>query len=167
MQDKYSDLSVLPTRFFLAAPKLDEEIDVEIEQGKTLIIKVQAIGDLSPSTGQREVYFELNGEMRKVTVEDKTAAVETVTRPKADAHNPNEVGAPMAGVIVEVRVHAGVEVKKGDPLAVLSAMKMEMVISAPVSGKIGDVIVKDNDSVDAGDLLVKILKEDVETPKAE
>ncbi|GMF94610.1 unnamed protein product [[Candida] boidinii] len=96
--------------------------------------------------------------MRKVSVEDKNAAVETISRPKADAHNPNEVGAPMAGVVVEVRVHPGSDVKKGDPLAVLSAMKMEMVISAPVAGRVGEVIVKENDSVDAGDLLVKITK---------
>ncbi|CDK28262.1 unnamed protein product [Kuraishia capsulata CBS 1993] len=158
IKEKYGDLSVLPTRFFLAAPKLNEEIAVEIEKGKTLIIKVMAVGDLSLSTGTREVYFELNGEMRKVTVEDKTAAIETITRPKADAHNPNEVGAPMAGVVIEVRVHPGTEVKKGDPVCVLSAMKMEMVISASVAGKVGEVPVKENDSVDAGDLICKIVK---------
>ncbi|KAH3663368.1 hypothetical protein OGAPHI_005358 [Ogataea philodendri] len=157
-QEKYGDLSVLPTRFFLAPPKIEEEITVEIEQGKTFVIKVMAVGDLSPQTGTREVYFEFNGEMRKVTVEDKLAAVETVTRPKADAHNPNEVGAPMAGVVIEVRVHNGGEVKKGDPVCVLSAMKMEMVISSPVSGKISEVTVNENDSVDAGDLICKIVK---------
>lgn len=158
IKEKYGDLSILPTRFFLAPLEINDEIQVELEQGKILIVKCLAIGDLSPQNGTREVYFELNGEMRKVSVEDKNAAVETVSRPKADAHNPNEVGAPMAGVVVEVRVHPGSEVKKGDPLAVLSAMKMEMVISAPVAGKVGEVIIKENDSVDAGDLLVKITK---------
>lgn len=163
--EQYGDLSVLPTRSFLAPPKIGEEINVQIEMGKTLIIKLLAISDLSPAKGTREVYFELNGEMRKVTIEDKTVAIETVTRAKADAHNPNEVGAPMAGVVVEVRVKHGVEVKKGDPLAVLSAMKMEMVISAPVSGKIGEVYVKEGDSVDMSDLMVEILKD--ETPAEE
>ncbi|KAG0683263.1 pyruvate carboxylase [Pichia californica] len=158
--EQYGDLSVLPTRSFLAPPKIGEEINVQIEMGKTLIIKLLAISDLSPSKGTREVYFELNGEMRKVTIEDKTVAVETFTRAKADAHNPNEVGAPMAGVVVEVRVKHGVTVKKGDPLAVLSAMKMEMVISAPVSGKIGEVYVKEGDSVDMSDLMVEILKDE-------
>lgn len=157
--EQFGDLSVLPTRHFLAPPKIGEEITVEIEKGKTLIVKVLAISDLSLSNGTREVYFELNGEMRKVTIEDKTAAIETITRAKADAHNPNEVGAPMAGVVVEVRVKHGVEVKKGDPLAVLSAMKMEMVISAPVSGKVDEVLVNEGDSVDMNDLMVKITKE--------
>ncbi|ODV86188.1 hypothetical protein CANARDRAFT_127849 [[Candida] arabinofermentans NRRL YB-2248] len=158
-QEKYGDLSVLPTRFFLQPPTLNEEIQVEIEKGKTLIIKVMAIGDLSPQTGTREVYFELNGEMRKVTVEDKNSSVETVTRPKADSHNLNEIGAPMAGVVIEIRAHSGSIVKKGDPVCVLSAMKMEMVISSPVSGKIDEIIIKENDSVDAGDLICKVVKE--------
>ncbi|GMM28527.1 pyruvate carboxylase 2 [Martiniozyma asiatica (nom. inval.)] len=159
IKEQYGDLSVLPTRSFLAPPRIGEEISVDIEQGKTLIIKLLAIGDLSTQDGTREVYFELNGEMRKVTIEDKNSAIETVTRPKADAHNPNEVGAPMAGVVVEVRVKHGVEVKKGDPVAVLSAMKMEMVISAPVSGKVGEVVVSQGDSVDMGDLIVRIVKD--------
>ncbi|OUT23134.1 pyruvate carboxylase [Pichia kudriavzevii] len=143
--EKYGDLSVLPTKAFLAPPTIGEEVHVEIEQGKTLIIKLLAISDLSKSHGTREVYFELNGEMRKS---------------KGDGHNPNEVGAPMAGVVVEVRVKHGTEVKKGDPLAVLSAMKMEMVISAPVSGRVGEVFVNEGDSVDMGDLLVKIAKDE-------
>jgi pyruvate carboxylase len=104
------------------------------------------------------VYFEVNGEMRKVTVEDRLAAVETVSRAKADPHNPNEIGAPMAGVVVEVRVSPDHEVKKGDPLMVMSAMKMEMVISSPVSGKVGELLVKPGDSVDGSDLLCKIVK---------
>ena len=161
--EQYGDLSVLPTRSFLAPPEIGEEISVEIEKGKVLIIKLLAISDLSLSNGTREVYFELNGEMRKVTIEDKKAAIETVTRAKADAHNPSEVGAPMAGVVVEVRVKHGVEVKKGDPLAVLSAMKMEMVISAPVSGKVDLVLANEGDSVDMGDLMVKIVRDEGST----
>lgn len=156
--EKYGDLSVVPTKYFLAPPEISEEFSVDIEQGKTLVLKLLAVGELSTQTGTREVYFELNGEMRKVTVEDKHAAVETISRPKADAHNPNEVGAPMAGVVVEVRVQEGTEVKKGDPLVVLSAMKMEMVVSAPNSGKVANVSVKDNDSVDASDLICKIVR---------
>ncbi|CDO54107.1 similar to Saccharomyces cerevisiae YBR218C PYC2 Pyruvate carboxylase isoform [Geotrichum candidum] len=156
--EKYGDLSVVPTKYFLSPPEIGEEFAVEIEQGKTLVLKLLAVGELSTQTGTREVYFELNGEMRKVTVEDKHAAVETISRPKADPHNPNEVGAPMAGVVVEVRVQEGSEVKKGDPVVVLSAMKMEMVVSAPNSGKVANVSVKANDSVDGSDLICKIVR---------
>ena len=121
---KYGDLSVLPTRFFLSTPEVGEEFHVELERGKVLILKLLAIGPLSEQTGQREVFYEINGEVRQVTVDDKKAGVENVSRPKADSNDSSQIGAPMSGVVVEVRVHDGGEVKKGDPVAVLSAMKM-------------------------------------------
>ncbi|KAI4120076.1 MAG: hypothetical protein LQ345_000032 [Seirophora villosa] len=155
---KYGDLSVLPTRYFLARPEIGEEFYVELEKGKVLILKLLAIGPLSEQTGQREVFYEMNGEVRQVAVDDKNAAVENVSRPKADSSDSSQVGAPMSGVVVEVRVHDGGEVKKGDPVAILSAMKMEMVISAPHSGKVGELRVKEGDSVDGQDLICKIVK---------
>ncbi|KAL8730414.1 MAG: hypothetical protein Q9166_004052 [cf. Caloplaca sp. 2 TL-2023] len=155
---KYGDLSVLPTRYFLARPEIGEEFNVELEKGKVLILKLLAIGPLSEQTGQREVFYEMNGEVRQVTVDDNNAAVENISRPKADSSDTSQLGAPMSGVVVEVRVHDGGEVKKGDPVAILSAMKMEMVISAPHSGKVGDLRVKEGDSVDGQDLICKIVK---------
>lgn len=156
MLEKYGDLSVLPTRYFLKPLDIGQEMIVDIEQGKTLIIRLLAVGEISKSTGLREVFFELNGEMRSVTVKDEKAAIETVSRPKAS--QPNDVGAPMAGVVIETRVKKDQEVKKGDPIAVLSAMKMEMIISSPVSGKVGELVIKSGDSVDSGDLITSILK---------
>jgi pyruvate carboxylase len=155
---KFGDLSVLPTRYFLSAPQIGEEFHVELEKGKVLILKLLAVGPLSENTGQREVFYEMNGEVRQVTVDDKKASVENVSRPKADASDSSQVGAPMAGVLVELRVHEGSEVKKGDPLAVLSAMKMEMVISAPHNGKVAGLQVKEGDSVDGSDLVCRIVK---------
>lgn len=156
--DKYGDLSVLPTKFFLNRPEIGEEFHVELEKGKTLILKLLAVGPLSEATGQREVFYEVNGEVRQVTIDDNKAAVENTSRPKADPGDSSQVGAPIAGVVVEVRAKEGHEVKKGDPVAVLSAMKMEMVISAPHSGKVGEIFVKEGDSVAASDLIAKIAK---------
>ncbi|EMC91496.1 hypothetical protein BAUCODRAFT_28589 [Baudoinia panamericana UAMH 10762] len=156
--EKYGDLSVLPTKYFLNRPEIGEEFSIELEKGKVLIMKMLAIGPLSEQTGQREVFYEMNGEVRQVTVDDQHAAVENKSRPKADAGDSSQVGAPMSGVVVEVRVKDGGEVNKGDPIAVLSAMKMEMVISAPHSGKIGNLGVKEGDSVDSQDLVCKIVK---------
>ena len=155
---KYGDLSVLPTKYFLAKPQIGQEFHVELEKGKVLILKLLAVGPLSEQTGQREVFYEMNGEVRQVTVDDRKAAVENTSRPKADSTDSSQVGAPMSGVVVEVRVHDGSEVKKGDPVAVLSAMKMEMVISAPHSGQISGLGVKEGDSVDSQDLVCKIVK---------
>ncbi|TLD05599.1 uncharacterized protein PgNI_09311 [Pyricularia grisea] len=156
--DKYGDLSVLPTRYFLSKPEIGEEFHVELEKGKVLILKLLAVGPLSDATGQREVFYEMNGEVRQVTVDDKQASVENVSRPKADPSDSSQVGAPMSGVLVELRVHEGTEVKKGDPIAVLSAMKMEMVISAPHAGVVSNLVVHEGDSVGGSDLVCKIAK---------
>jgi len=156
--EKYGDLSVLPTKYFLNRPEINEEFHVELEQGKTLILKLLAIGPLSDETGQREVFYEMNGEVRQVTIDDNKAAVENTSRPKADPGDSSQVGAPIAGVLVEVRVREGSTVKKGDPLAVMSAMKMEMVVSAPHAGKVTNLGVKEGDSVAGSDLICKIEK---------
>jgi len=154
---KYGDLSVVPTKYFLAKPEIGQEFHVELEQGKVLILKLLAVGPLSEQTGQREVFYEMNGEVRQVAVDDIMANVDDVSRPKADPSDSSQIGAPMSGVVVEIRVHDGLEVKKGDPVAVLSAMKMEMVISAPHHGTIASLVVKEGDSVDGQDLICKII----------
>lgn len=122
---KYGDLSVLPTKYFLSRPEIGEEFHVELEKGKVLILKLLAVGPLSDTTGQREVFYEMNGEVRQVTVDDNKAAVENTSRPKADPGDSSQVGATMSGVVVELRVKEGSEVKKSDPILILSAMKME------------------------------------------
>ncbi|KAG1876610.1 hypothetical protein DFJ58DRAFT_712848 [Suillus subalutaceus] len=154
--EKYGDLSVLPTRYFLGRPAIGEEMHISIEKGKTLIIRLMAVGPVVEGRAQRDVWFEVNGEVRAVSVEDKNSAVETVSREKATS-DPGSVGAPMSGVVVEVRVKEGQEIKKGDPLCVLSAMKMESAVTAPVSGHIKRVVVNEGDSINQGDLTVEIV----------
>ncbi|OBZ66385.1 Pyruvate carboxylase [Grifola frondosa] len=154
--EKYGDLSVIPTRYFLGRPDIGEEMHISIEQGKTLIIRLMAVGPVVEGRAQRDVWFEVNGEVRAVSVEDKNSAVETVSREKATS-DPGSVGAPMSGVVVEVRVKEGAEIKKGDPVCVMSAMKMESAITAPVSGHIKRVAVHEGDSINQGDLVVEIV----------
>jgi pyruvate carboxylase len=112
---KYGDLSVLPTRYFLGRPKTGEEMHIPIEQGKILIVRLMAVGPVVEGSATRDVWFEVNGEVRAVPVEDNNSAVESVSREKATA-DPGSVGAPMSGVVIEVRVKEGQPIKKGDPL---------------------------------------------------
>jgi pyruvate carboxylase len=153
---KYGDLSVVPTRWFLSRPDVGEEMQISIEKGKTLIIRLMAVGTVDETKGVRDVWFEVNGEVRAVSVEDKSAAIETVSREKATA-DPGSVGAPMSGVVVEVRVKEGQEVKRGDVLCILSAMKMESAVSAPVAGHIKRILIHEGDSLSQSDLLVEIV----------
>jgi len=156
--EAYGDLSVLPTRYFLSKLELNEEVNVQIDKGKTLIIKLLAVGPINAS-GKRDVFFELNGEGRSVSIQDKNAAVEHTARERADPSKAGEIGAPMSGVVVEIRVKEGTIVKEGDPVCILSAMKMETVVSAPVSAKVEYVAIKENDSLSNGDLVVRIVHE--------
>lgn len=155
--EKYGDLSVVPTRYFLGKPDIGEEMHISIERGKTLIIKLLAVGPIDDQKGTRDAWFEVNGEVRAVPVEDKSAAIETVSREKAKQGEPGSVGAPMSGVVVEVRVKEGSQVKKGDVICVQSAMKMESAVSAPVSGHVKRVLVHEGDSLSQGDLIVQIV----------
>ncbi|MEZ4337870.1 MAG: biotin/lipoyl-containing protein [Sandaracinaceae bacterium] len=144
----------LPTRVFLAPLEVGDEIGVEIERGKTLIITLKAVGSLD-ATGHRTVFFELNGQPRQVRVRDRGATATVKERERAtDA--PGSVGAPMPGSVVDVAVAVGSTVAKGDPLVVLSAMKMETVVASPVAGTIARVAVKTGETLAAGDLLVEV-----------
>ena len=156
---QYGDLGCMPTRLFLTPMKVDEEVSFEVERGVSVLIKYKAVGELL-STGEREVFFEVNGIPRVVDVLDKTqeeaGGGKAVKNEKANPEDIGGVGAPMTGSVVEVTVEAGSQVKAGEPLVVLTAMKMETTVSAPCSGRVAHVGVLAGDSVDAGDLLTLI-----------
>ena len=151
----HSDISVLPTRICFAPMEVGEEAAVEIERGKTLIVQLNNVGQVDDE-GIREVFFLLNGRMRTIRVRDAEASKEVVVRERADPGNPGSVGAPMPGLVIDVRTKVGVTVDAGDPLVVLSAMKMETVVASPVAGKVAKLVVAANDDVSAGDLLCVI-----------
>ncbi|GMV79845.1 MAG: pyruvate carboxylase [Planctomycetota bacterium] len=149
----YGDVAPIPTKNFLFGMQVDEEILVEIEPGKTLIVKLVSIGPPAED-GTRKVYFELNGGPRDVSVRDRSVKATVVERRKADPDNPHHMGASMPGVVAEVKVKKGSEVKKGDVLMVLEAMKMQVNITAPDDRVVGEVCIATGDTVDAGDLLI-------------
>ena len=151
--DKYSDTSGLPTPVFFYGQTHGEEIAVDIEPGKRLIVRFLTIGD-AHADGQRTVFFELNGQPRDVTIVDKSLEPEATVNIKADSTNPKQVGASMPGMVVTVAIQAGDNVKKGQKLFSLEAMKMETNLTAERDGKVGQVLVKRGTQVAAGDLLL-------------
>jgi pyruvate carboxylase len=153
--DLYGDVCKLPTRAFIEPMDLGEEISVDLEPGKTLGIKLVAIGQLNAKAATREVFFEFNGMPRSVFIADRTANLNKMSRPKAEG-TPGGIGAPMPGVVFETKVKVGDTVEKGAPMVVLSAMKMETVVAAPAAGKVASLPVAAGDDVQAGDLLVSL-----------
>jgi len=153
-QRKYSDTSVLPTPVFFNGMSPGEEMSMEIEPGKTLIVKFLTMGDAQPD-GRRLVFFELNGQPREVLVHDRSLAPEVRARPKAEANNPKQVAAPMPGLVVGVAVSVGDEVAAGQKLLSLEAMKMETTLYADRAGRIAEVLVSPGTQIEGGDLLLR------------
>jgi pyruvate carboxylase len=154
-RNTYGNVSALDTRVFFVGPKIAEQFDIPIEQGKNLYVKLLAVSELEEN-GDREVFFELNGSLRTLHVKDTKVAKSKSTHPKAVKSERGSIGAPMPGNVVEIKVKDGDQVKKGDTLIVLSAMKMETVVKAPCSGLVSSVPVKAGQKLEGNDLLVQI-----------
>ena len=151
----YSDVAVLPTPAFFYGLKSGEEINVEIESGKSLIIKFLTISE-PHADGTRTLFFELNGQPREVNVRDRALRVVERAHPKADPADPGQVAAPSAGVISGIAVEANHFVERGAKLLTLEAMKMQSNIYAPISGSVVKLLVTSGQHVEAKDLLVTI-----------
>jgi pyruvate carboxylase len=152
-KDEFSDTSVIPTPVFLYGLEPGQETSIDIEPGKTLIVKLNTIGKLQPD-GTRDLYFELNGDGRSVTIRDQAAATSSASRPKADKGNPLHVGAPMPGKVVKVAVKPGDKVAAGGVLMVTEAMKMETNVKAKADCIVGEVKFKEGDKVEKDDLIL-------------
>jgi pyruvate carboxylase len=132
-----------------------EEITVDLEPGKTLVIKLLTIGE-PHLEGYRTVFFELNGQPREVNIVDKSLKAVVATRTKAEANVPGQVGAPIPGAVTSIAVEVGQSVAKGDKLLIMEAMKMQTTVYAPISGKVQQILVQVGNHVEPKDLLALI-----------
>ncbi|MCG7312906.1 pyruvate carboxylase [Priestia flexa] len=152
--EQYGDISVLDTATFLYGMRLGEEAEIEIEKGKTLIVRLVSIGE-AQADGNRTIYFELNGQPREVVIKDESVKTTVVSKMKADLTNPNQIGASMPGTVIRVIVEKGDKVSKGDHLMITEAMKMETTVQAPFDGVVKNIHVGSGDAIQPGDLLVE------------
>ncbi|KTR05785.1 pyruvate carboxylase [Aureimonas ureilytica] len=152
--ETYGPVSTLPTANYFYGIGTEEEILVDLEPGKTLVVRCLGTAD-TDEKGRRTVFFELNGQPRRVKVPDRSKAGGAgAARPKAEAGNPAHVAAPMPGVVSTLAVQPGQAVKAGDILLSIEAMKMETALHAERDGTIAAVHVRSGDQIDAKDLLV-------------
>ena len=150
---RYGDTSTIPTTHFFYGLKPGEETAVEIERGKTLIIRFLTVGEVRED-GTRTVFFELNGQPRDVRVDDRSANPVATRHPKAEPNNPNHVPAPMPGKIAAVVVTVGQTVHAGDRLLSIEAMKMETAVYSPRDALVAEVLVSHGTIVETRDLLL-------------
>ncbi len=151
----YGDLSALPTPAFYYGLSPGEEVSVDIQEGKTLFIKLIHVGNPN-SEGRRALSYELNGVPRESSVVDKSITTAAKSRIKADPANPKEIGAPIPGMVTAFHASVGTRIASGDKLATLEAMKIQTTIYAPSSGVVDEVFAAVGDSLDSRDLLVRL-----------
>ena len=154
-QRDFGDVSVLPTPAFFYGLRPREEISVEIEEGKVLIIRLVSVGD-ADKDGRRPVTYELNGITREVFIADKGVTATAKSRPKADLTDPMSVAAPIPGLIVVLSTSGGANVATGDKLFMMEAMKMQTTIYAPADGVVAELHAAVGETVQAKDLIVKL-----------
>ena len=151
----YGPVRTLPTKTFFYGMEPGEEITAEIDPGKTLEIRLQAVGETTDD-GEVKVFFELNGQPRVIRVPNRIVKATTSAKPKAELGNANHIGAPMPGVVASVAVQAGQEVREGDLLLTIEAMKMETGIHAERDAVIKQTHVSAGAQIDAKDLLIEL-----------
>jgi pyruvate carboxylase len=149
----YGDCAILPTPVFFYGLDPGDEISIDIERGKTLIVRFVALSEVRDD-GTRQVFFELNGQPRSIVVTDRSQVAKRPPQRKTEPGNPKHVGAPMPGTIATVKAMVGQKVSKGDLLLTMEAMKMETSVRAESDGTIAEVLTKPGMQVDAKDLLV-------------
>jgi pyruvate carboxylase len=149
---KYGPVSVLPTPVYFYGMQVGDEASFAIEKGKSLVVRLQAVGD-TDEEGQVKVFFELNGQPRLVKAPNRAASALLPARRKAEEGNDAHVASPMPGSIATIAVKPGQQVKAGDVLLTIEAMKMETALHAPRDGLIQELLVHPGSPVDAKDLL--------------
>ena len=153
--NEYGDASILDTRAFFYPLKTNEEIEVDIEEGKTLFIKYVSMAE-PDKRGFRKVLFELNGQARSVNVKDEKVAAKIKSNVKGNLDDPHDVCAMMPGTIVKIFVKEGDRVKKDDLIVITEAMKIETKIKAAIDGVVEKVYLSEGDNIEAGDLIIKL-----------
>jgi pyruvate carboxylase len=151
----YGPVRVLPTKAFFYGMESGEEVTAEIDPGKTLEIRLQAVGETTDE-GEVKVFFELNGQPRVIRVPNRAVKAKTAARPKALDGNPGHVGAPMPGSIASLAVTVGQKVRAGDLLLTIEAMKMETGLHADRAAVVKALHVQPGAQIDAKDLLVEL-----------
>jgi pyruvate carboxylase len=149
----FGDAAILPTPVFFYGMEPGEEVSVDIERGKTLIVRFVALSEVRDD-GTRQVFFELNGQPRSIIVTDRSQVAKRPPQRKVEPGNAKHVGAPMPGSIATVAAKVGAKITKGDLLLTMEAMKMETSVRAESDGTVAEVLAKPGLQVDAKDLLV-------------
>ncbi|MDE2252314.1 MAG: pyruvate carboxylase, partial [Gammaproteobacteria bacterium] len=150
---RFGDVALLPTMAFFYGLEPGEEISIDLEAGKTLIVRYVTRSE-PHEDGTRTVFFELNGQPREIRVLDRAATPSRPPQRRIEPGNPRHIGAPMPGTVATVAVTVGQQVARGDVVVTLESMKMQTAVHAEHAGRVAEVLVRVSSQVEAKDLLV-------------
>jgi pyruvate carboxylase len=152
---QYGPVRTLPTPVFFYGMQPGDEVSLEIDPGKTLEIRLQAVGETTEE-GEVKVFFELNGQPRVIRVPNRAIVAKTAAKPKAMEGNPAHVGAPMPGAVASIAVTVGQKVRAGDLLLNIEAMKMETGLHCDREATVKAIFVHPGSQIEAKDLLIEL-----------
>ncbi|MFK5878975.1 MAG: pyruvate carboxylase [Flavobacteriaceae bacterium] len=151
----YGNLATVPTKNFFYGMDIREEIMVDIQPGKTVLVQLLSVSSANEE-GMKIVFFKVNGENRSVEVKDKSLGIKKIENTKADAENDNEIGAPLQGMLYKILVKKDEEIKENDALFIIEAMKMETTVTATKDGKIKSLTLNEGEMVMQDDLILTL-----------
>jgi len=152
---EFSEVSVLPTHAFFYGLRPREEINVAIEAGKSLIVRLVAVSEPDKDS-RRTITYELNGMTREAFIADKKITPQAKTRPKADINDALQMAAPIPGLIASIAVSVGQKVAKGEKMLMMEAMKMQTTVYAANDGVVEAMTAAVGETVESKDLLIKL-----------
>ncbi|WP_068153084.1 pyruvate carboxylase [Rhodococcoides corynebacterioides] len=161
-REKFGDTTSLSANQFFYGLRQGDEHRVQLEKGVELLIGLEAISE-PDEAGMRTVMCILNGQLRPVSVRDRSISADAPTTEKADPGDPSHLAAPFAGVVTLV-AGEGDTVSAGDTVATIEAMKMEAAVTAPRSGTITRIALSGVARVEGGDLIAVIAVGDTTDP---
>ena len=152
---KYDNLTNLPTKNFFYGMEIGEEITIDLDKGKTVLITLDSIGETNEE-GMITIYFKVNGQGRTVEVKDESIKVNIIKNTKVDKNNASQIGAPLQGLLSNILVKNGEKVSKNQPLFIIEAMKMETTITANNEGTVNKIVLKAGNMVNSDDLVIEM-----------
>jgi pyruvate carboxylase len=150
---EFGSVMNVPTKNFFYGMERGEEIIVDLDRGKTLLIEFLSVGE-TDDNGMARIFFKVNGQTRAVEVKDRSVKVEKVVHQKVDKNDKKQIGAPLQGALSNIQIKPGEKVEKNQPLFVIEAMKMETTITANSEGEVDKIVLKEGDMVYADDLVI-------------
>jgi pyruvate carboxylase len=150
---KYGNVMNIPTKNFFYGMEIGEEIMVELDRGKNILVSLVSVGE-PDENGVVGIFFKVNGQLRNVDIKDNSIKVTKIENVKTEPSNPKQIGAPLQGLLSSVLVKKGEKIKKNQPLFVIEAMKMETTVTASEEGEVEKIQLHGGALVNSEDLVL-------------